>query len=68
MTDSSSVRAWLAGELRPQLPPKWRIIPEQRVPDQITDTVVILKHTSIAKLEAAPLGKLENTVVATVAT
>lgn len=68
MTASSSLREYVRDELKKHVPAKWRIIPVQRIPDQITDVTVIIKHTRIERLKAAPLGKLENSLVVTIVT
>lgn len=65
---SVSVRDYLAAELAPLLLVGWKVIPEQRMPDTIKSTTVVLKHLSIEKLAEAPAGHLRNEVVLTVAT
>ncbi|WP_349902607.1 hypothetical protein [Parafrigoribacterium humi] len=64
---SDSLRVWLDEQLTPLLPSGWTLIPNQRMPETITVTTVVLKHLEIERLDAAPLGQLRNTVVLTVA-
>lgn len=64
---SANVRDYLKTELTPLIPSTWRIIPEQRMPDTITKTTVVLKHLRITRLPAAPIGSLDNSVVITIA-
>jgi len=60
-----SVRDYLVAELT--FPESWRLIPNQRMPEKIEQTTVILKHLRMEKLAEAPVGNLRNTVILTVA-
>lgn len=64
---SVSVRDYLKAELTPLLPTGWKFIPNQRMPETISKTTVVLKHTQMERLAEAPLGQLRNTVILTVA-
>lgn len=59
MSDES-VRHYLAAELA--LPADWAVIPEQRFPETIAKTTVVLQHTRIEKLPEAPIGHLRHTI------
>lgn len=63
----SSLRDWIDEQLTPLLPDAWSLIPNQRIPETINATTVVLKHLKIERLEEAPLGQLRNTVTLTVA-
>lgn len=63
----SSVRQYLDGELTPLLPAGWTLIPNQRMPETISVTTVVLKLLKIEPLPEAPIGSLKNTVTITVA-
>ena len=63
---SASVRDYLEAQLKPLLPGTWTFIPNQTMPETISQTVVILKHGRIEKLPAAPIGHLLNTVTLTI--
>ena len=61
---SDSVRAYLIEQL--DLPDDWTVIPEQRFPETIAKTTVVLQHTRIERMAEAPLGHLRNEVVLSV--
>lgn len=61
---SSNVRAYLVEQLN--LPAGWKVIPEQRFPETISATTVILQHTRIEPLPAAPIGHLRHEVTLSV--
>lgn len=63
MSDNApeSVRAYVLAELA--LPDEWKQISEQRLPDVIDKETVVVKHTRIEKLPAAPIGHLQHEVV-----
>lgn len=61
------VRHQLRDLLKPLLPAEWEIIPEQRVPEKLEKTTVIIKLTAFERLPAAPMGSLSNEFTVTVA-
>lgn len=61
---SDSVRAYVTGEL--DLPEEWLVIPEQRFPETISKTTVVLQHTRIERLPEAPMGSLRHTITLSV--
>jgi len=63
---SVSVRAYVEAQIKPLLPAEWKFIPNQTMPETISQTVVIVKHSRIEKLPAAPIGHLQNTVTLTI--
>ncbi len=65
MSADQTVRAYIVAELA--LPAEWHVIPEQRFPETISRTTVVLQHTRIERLPEAPLGHLRHTVTLTVA-
>lgn len=58
---SDNVRAFVLREL--DLPPDWKQIEEQRIPDVIERETVIVKHSRIEKLPSAPIGHLSHEVI-----
>ncbi|MCC2032195.1 hypothetical protein [Microbacterium allomyrinae] len=64
MSDDQTVRAYLVEQLN--LPDDWLVIPEQRFPETLSVTTVVLQHTRIEHLAAAPIGNLEHQVVLSV--
>lgn len=64
---SDSVRTYLRDQCAPLCPSSWVWITAQRIPETISKTTVILKHSRIEKLDAAPIGHLRHTVTLTVA-
>lgn len=65
MTDQS-VRAYLIEQL--DLPDTWQVIPEQRFPETLSTTTVVLQHTRVEPLAEAPRGHIRNEVVLSVLT
>lgn len=63
MSDES-VRAYLVEQL--ELPDTWTVIPEQRFPETIAKTTVILQHLKIQRLPEAPIGNLRHEVTLSV--
>lgn len=55
------MRAYVLAEL--DLPADWKQIKEQRIPEVIDRETVIVKHTRIEKLSAAPIGQLRHEVI-----
>lgn len=67
MSSNLPVRAWLQQQLEPLLPAKWRIIPNQSMPQTIDRPTLIIKHLEMERLEEAPLGSLRHQITITVA-
>jgi hypothetical protein len=63
---SVSVRDWLDAALVPLLPSGWRVIKNQRMPETLSQTTVIIKHLAIKKLADAPANHLSNEVTLTI--
>lgn len=64
---SSSVRAQVAALLAPYLPGTWAVKPHTvKSINTLTKTTLYIEHTGIDPLAAAPVGHVQNTVVATV--
>jgi hypothetical protein len=61
------VREFLAAQLTTLLPGTWKLIPNQRMPETIDKTTVVVKLTTIEPLAEAPAGTLSNGAVITVA-
>lgn len=64
MSAEQSVRAYVVEQL--DLPETWSVIPEQRFPETISRTTVVLQHTRIERLPEAPLGHLRHTITLSV--
>jgi len=63
----SSVRSWLAEQLKPLLPEGWRLLEVSSLPDTLSTVTVVLKHLGMRPLAEAPKGHLLNEVVVTIA-
>ncbi|WP_341999388.1 hypothetical protein MRBLWH7_000798 [Microbacterium sp. LWH7-1.2] len=64
MSADQTVRAYLVEQLA--LPAEWHVIPEQRFPESIAKTTVVLQHVRIEPLSEAPIGHLRHEVVLSV--
>ncbi len=64
MSADTTVRAYLVQELN--LPDEWTVIAEQRFPETVSRTTVIVQHTRIEPLPEAPLGHLRHTLTLSV--
>jgi hypothetical protein len=67
VSDNPTVREWLEGQLTALLPDGWKIIPNQKTPQTIDVTTVVVKLTTIEPLAEAPAGSLSNGAVITIA-
>lgn len=63
---ANTVRAYLKDALDAVVPASWVIIAEQRFPATISAPTVVIQHTRIERLQAAPLGSFRNEVVVSV--
>lgn len=45
------------------LPQSWKVVEEQRIPAAIERETVIVKHSRVEKLDAAPIGNLQHEVI-----
>lgn len=61
-----SARTQLAESLAELLPAGWRLIPYQDSVDELDTVVVMLKHSTLAKLPTAPLGAYLSTFTVTI--
>lgn len=51
-----TVRGWVEAQLKPLLPPTWRLVPYSRNVDELTRTTVMLRLQRVVKLPEAPSG------------
>ncbi|MGN6272491.1 MAG: hypothetical protein ACTHMQ_05305 [Protaetiibacter sp.] len=58
----------MAETITPLVPDTWDVRDEQRLPQTLQTTTVVIAHQEFEPLEAAPLGTLWNLVTVTVAT